>query len=103
VYHGNPSEVMSLSSQLIDVTSSLEHLVSSQDIAALNEIKLSASTLMNKVQVLGPLKVTSEISDLLTIFTLHSVMIDELKTNQITMELANELSFVEVALRRLVD
>jgi hypothetical protein len=103
VYRGNPSEVLDLSSQLIDVTGHLEHLVSSNDIYAINEIKLSASDLMNKVQVLGPFKVTNEINSLITLLHKHAVFIENLKLNQITMELANEISFVETALKRLID
>lgn len=103
VYHGNPSEVLDLTSQLIDVTTYLTQLVDSNDITALNQIKISAATLMNKVEVLGPLKVTNEINDLLALFVTHSEMINNLKTNQITMDLANEMSFVETSLRRLID
>lgn len=103
VYRGNPSEVLDLSSQIIDITGHLEHLVSSTDIPAINEIKLAASDLMNKVQALGPFKVTNEIKYLLGLFEKHSSLIEEMKLNQITMELAQEVSFVEAALKRLID
>jgi hypothetical protein len=103
VYRGNPSEVLDLSSQLIDVTGHLEHLVSSNGISALNEIKLAASDLMNKVQVLGEFKVVNEINYLISLFSKHSAFIEEMKLNQITMELAQEISFVEAALKRMID
>jgi hypothetical protein len=58
---------------------------------------------MNKVQVLGAFKVANEIRSLLSLLSKHDAFIENLKLNQITMELANEISFVETALRRLID
>lgn len=103
VYRGNPSEVLELSGQLIDVTGHLQQLVSSTDLAAINEIKLAASDLMNKVQVLGPLKVTNEIRYLINLFDKHALFIEEMKLNQITMELAQEMSFIKESLVRMID
>ena len=103
VYSGNASEVLDISAQLVDVSMSLEHLVSSTQLPRVMEIKLAASDLMNKVRVLGPYKVTSEIKALILLLANNASFIEELKRNQITLELANELSMVELALKRLVD
>lgn len=103
VYNGNPSEVLDLSSQLIDITSNLEYIVGPDDQRALAEMRISASTLMNKVQVQGPLKVEGDIRALLALFDKHAALIQDLQENQLTAQLANEIDFVATALRRLVD
>lgn len=102
-YTGDASEVLDMSAQLVDVTGALEHLVSSTDLPKVMELKLASSDLMNKVRVLGPFKVTNEVRGLIALLAKNANFILELKKNQLTLELGNEISMVELALKRLVD
>jgi hypothetical protein len=102
-YTGHASEVLDISAHLLDNLTTLQDLVSTGDLARVLELKISAGDLMNKAQVLGPMRVAEEIKTLLSLLERNEDFIAELRANRLTEELALEIKTLEMALKRLIE